>query len=261
MFAKITSTTNSRIKQIKALQNKKFRDETGEFVLEGEKLFGEVLGSGLVIKTLLAEANFLHENPLIKRVVENDVQIFECDRAVIESVSSTRTAQGVVVVCALPQTTLPQDYAQGLWLVLDSLQDPGNVGAMLRSADAFGAVGVLLGTGCADPYGPKAIRAAMGSTFHLPVVIAQDLPQELVRMKEQGFALLAAHLKGKEYLPQTLPKKIALLIGNEGNGLSQEVTAQATLMYRLEMKGRAESLNAAVCAGILLYEVSRRMNG
>ena len=155
-----------------------------------------------------------------------------------------------------PALTPPQTYPNGLVVVLDGVQDPGNVGAILRSADAFGATGLLLSPACADAYAPKTLRAAMGSTYHLPVWQGELLP-ELSSMRLQGFTALCGDLNGSETLPP-LASSVALVIGSEGSGVSAEVIAVCE-GYRLPMRGRAESLNASVAAGVLLYVVSAAM--
>ena len=142
-------------------------------------------------------------------------------------------------------------------LLLDGLQDPGNLGTILRTADAMGAVGLLLGSGCADPYAPKPLRAAMGSIYHMPVWQG-DLPTEIEKLKRQDYTLVCGHLKGEGTLPAAT-ERMCLAIGNEGNGVSDNV-ADMCHKYRLPMYGFAESLNAAVAAGILIYELARGMH-
>lgn len=143
-----------------------------------------------------------------------------------------------------------------LIVILDRVQDAGNLGTIVRTADAFGAAGVFVGTGSADPFSGKALRAAMGSTYHLPVWQG-DAAAALDALAAQGFVCLCGHLQGEAALPD-VTARMALVIGNEGNGVSDAVAARC-LRYRLPMPGRAESLNAAVAAGILIYELAMRM--
>lgn len=256
----ITSTQNSLIKRIRSLATNKGRFEEGMFALEGQKLLEEALTAGLNIRYVLMQPDFLADNPvLVQKVQQSGTEIFLVDRAVLESASDTRSPSGVIAAVAARALQAPHDYAQGLWVALDALQDPGNLGAILRSADAMGAAGVLLGEGCVDPYSPKALRGAMGSTFHLPIVETTNLAEEIARIKTQGFTVIAAHLNGTGELSEKLGSKTMIIIGNEGNGIRDEVANEATMRYRLTMKGRAESLNAAVCASILIYELTKRM--
>ena len=171
----------------------------------------------------------------------------------LKAVCDTDNPQGVCAALKIPDTEPPREYPKGLIVALDRLQDPGNLGTVLRTADAFGAAGVLVGEGSADPFMGKSVRAAMGSSYHIPVWQG-ELEQELPRLKEQGFGLVCGHLEGEEELPE-LPESRVLVIGNEANGASPEV-AELCALYRLPMKGRAESLNAAVAAAILIYKLA-----
>ena len=262
---RITSTQNPKVKRLKTLSSRKGRLEEGMFLAEGPKIIEEAVASGMKLRILFAEEDYLSQKAaLFSPLAERGAEMVQVSRNVLEAVSDARTPQKAAAAFEIPLQPAPQSsdgWGKGLWAVLDGVQDPGNLGTVLRSADAMGAAGVLLGPGCADPWSPKAIRSAMGSTFHLPVAETDDLPQCLRRMKEAGYLLLAGHLRGDSVLPEQLGEKAALLIGSEGRGLSDAVSREATILYRLPMKGRAESLNAAVCAGILLYELSGRMKG
>ena len=246
----IESRANERVKEARKLLLRKARKETGLHLIEGEKLVGEAISSGARVVSCFIEQGFAFSPPesAIAHVVS---------RAVLESLCESQTPQGVVAVIETPPLTPPEQYPSGLLVVLDGVQDPGNVGAILRSADAFGACGVLLSPACADVYAPKTLRAAMGSTYHLPVWQG-ELTHELASLKEQSFFALCGDLRGSEALP-ALPSSVALVIGSEGSGVSAEVAALCA-GYRLTMRGRAESLNASVAAGVLLYVVSEAMS-
>jgi len=136
------------------------------------------------------------------------------------------------------------------------VQDPGNVGTILRTADALGASALFVGSGTADPFSGKTLRAAMGSTYHLPIYTG-DAVEAVQALRKQGFTCICGHLKGESTLPR-LSSKTALVIGNEGNGVSDTV-AEACTLYKLPMRGHAESLNAAIAAALLIYELSNRM--
>lgn len=241
---RITSRTNERIKAARALKESKYRRERGLHFIEGDKLVKEALSSGMEVKTL-----FYREGTEPPIGAEEVVEVTE---PVLEALC-VGTPQNLCAEVCTPDTTPPAQY-MGLVAVLEHLQDPGNVGTILRTADALGISAVLLSPQCADPFSPKAIRASMGSAYHLPVYVG-DVPAEIIRMQAQGYTCLCGHLKGAETLP---PKsdKMALVIGNEGQGVTEETAALCTL-YRLPMKGRAESLNAAVFAALMLYELSR----
>lgn len=179
-------------------------------------------------------------------------------RAVMKSLTNTNEPQWVCASVETPQHELPLCYPHGLIVMLDSVQDPGNMGTIIRSADAFGACGVLINEACADPYAPKPVRASMGSVYHLPIWRG-DLIRELDRLVEQKYTLICGHLEGDEELPP-INDKAVLVIGNEGHGVSDEI-AERCIKYRLPMYGLAESLNASVAAGILIYELAKKQHG
>lgn len=246
----ITSVKNDKIKELRSLKTKKGRRETGLHLIEGERLVLDALDSGMVPDTVLvAEWNTTAGAKLDERGVEYTQVTGE----VMKAVCDTDNPQGVCAALKIPDTEPPREYPKGLIVALDRLQDPGNLGTVLRTADAFGAAGVLVGEGSADPFMGKSVRAAMGSSYHIPVWQG-ELEQELPRLKEQGFGLVCGHLEGEEELPE-LPESRVLVIGNEANGASPEV-AELCALYRLPMKGRAESLNAAVAAAILIYKLA-----
>lgn len=246
----ITSVKNDKIKELRSLASKKGRRETGLHIIEGERLVLDVLKSGIEPDTVLvAEWNTTAGNKLD----ELNIPYTLVSGEVMKAVCDTSTPQGVFAAVKTPDTTPPKEYPEGLIVCLDRVQDPGNLGTVLRTADAFGAAGVLVGEGSVDPFMAKAVRAAMGSTYHIPVWQG-DLPHELDIMKAQGFDLVCGHLAGEEELP-ALGQKRVIVIGNEANGASPEA-AERCFLYRLPMKGRAESLNAAVAAAILIYKLS-----
>lgn len=251
----IESTRNENVKRARALAQKKGRDEQGLHFIEGEKLVREAVVSG----AQFAEAFIEEGHELMSAVLSGSgATVYTVKRAVMESLANTETPQWVCATVKTPDVPLPEYYPEGLIVVLDRVQDPGNLGTILRTADAMGARGLLLGDGCADPYAPKPIRASMGSIYHVPVWNG-PLEVELSRLKEQGFTLVCGHLKGQNTLPK-VGSRCALVIGNESNGVSDAV-AQMCETYRLPMYGRAESLNASIAAGILIYDLSKTMRG
>lgn len=249
----IESRNNPLIKDMRTLATAKGRKTLGRHLVEGEKLVGDALLSGAPVETLFYVESF----PIERLNVPEHVRRFRVSDSVLDSITDSRTPQGVAASIVTPDTSVPARFPEKLGVVLDGVQDPGNVGAILRSADAFGAGFVLLSPACADPFSPKAVRAAMGSTYHLPIYTG-DVPNALDTLVSDGFLPLCGHLHGGETLPP-LTEKTVLIIGNEGNGVSDEAASRCTL-YRLPMFGRAESLNASVAAGILLYALRSAIN-
>lgn len=249
----IESTRNETIKRARALANRKGRTEQGLHFIEGEKLVREAVISGAEFGDgFIEEGHFIMEEVL----KGSGARVHTVTRAVMESMALTDTPQWVCATVKTPDVTPPESYPQGLIVALDCVQDPGNLGTIIRTADAMGASGLLLGKGCADPYAPKPVRAAMGSIYHLPIWQG-DLEQEIYKLKEQGYKRICGHLSGSEVLPEPTDKCV-LIIGNEGNGVSNSI-AELCEKYRLPMYGNAESLNASVAAGILIYELSKAM--
>lgn len=247
----ITSRTNEIIKQARALQQAKVRRAQGLHLAESDKLVREAVSSGVSICRLFVEDGYAP--PETALVID---EAYTVSRSVMESLCESKTPQHACAIVRTPDTRPPERYPDGLVIILDCVQDAGNVGAILRTADALGAVGLFCGTGCADPFSGRALRAAMGSTYHLPVWQG-DAGDALDRLCEQGFTCVCGHLRGSERLP-AVTGRMALVIGNEGSGVSGDVASRCEL-YRLPMRGRAESLNAAMAAGILIYELTGQM--
>ena len=243
----ITSRSNERVKSARALQDAKARKRDGLHLIEGDKLVSDAIASGAAVKTVFA----LESVPPF-----DGIETIPVSESVLDALCTAKTPQRMCAVVETPPCACPERYPDGLWVALDRLQDPGNLGTIIRTADALGARGVLLSPDCADPFSPKALRAAMGSTYHLPLCVG-DLETELSTLSEQGFTCICGHLHGEETLPAAT-KRMALVIGNEGQGVSER-TAALCMRYRLPMRGRAESLNAAVFAALLMQTLLNAM--
>jgi TrmH family RNA methyltransferase len=252
----ITSTKNETVKLLRSLKDRGNRRDLGLHLIEGERLVFDALLSGVVPDTVLVESG---AERLEQRLEDMGVAFISASRSVLEAVSDTKNPQGIAAAVKTPDTAPPPTYPENALIVaLDRLQDPGNLGTVLRSADAMGARAVILGEGCTDPFSPKALRSAMGSAYHIPVYEG-ELKAELLKLKSAGNTLICGHLHGSETLPK-ISGGCVLVIGNEGSGVSDDIAEVCTL-YRLKMRGRAESLNASAAASIMMYELSRLMNG
>ena len=243
----ITSRSNERVKAARALQDAKVRTREGLHLIEGDKLVSDAVASGARVKTVFA---------LASAPVFDGVETVTVSESVLDALCVSKTPQRMCAVVETPPCACPASYPDGLLIVLDRLQDPGNLGTILRTADALGASGVLISPDSADPFSPKALRAAMGSTYHLPLFIGEIVP-ELQKLSAQGFTCVCGHLQGEETLPP-VQTRMALVVGNEGQGVSDE-TAALCVKYRLPMRGRAESLNAAVFAALLMQTLLNAM--
>ncbi|HWR65303.1 MAG TPA: RNA methyltransferase [Bellilinea sp.] len=259
----ITSTQNPRIKHIRALlTNRKDRQQEKLFVIEGVRLAEEAARANFVPEEVLFSSDL---SPRGRELVDifgsAGSAIEEVDGRILHSLSDTDTSQGILALVPQPAATLPADW--DLLLVLDQIRDPGNLGTILRSAAASGAQGVVLTPGSVDVYSPKVVRAGMGAHFHLPL-LTLDWPEILDVCKQKHTmpaALLIADSSGGSPCWQTdLRQPVALVIGSEADGPQPAALAAADGLLHIPMPGAAESLNAAMAASILLYEVVRQRN-
>ena len=255
----ITSTGNQQMKNIALLQKKaKARNEQETFIVEGRKMFGEVPREWL--KKVYVTEQAAEETDL------SGVDYEVVADAVFKSISDTQTPQGILSLVRMPHYEL-SDLLAGEntnLLVLESIQDPGNLGTMLRTGEGAGITGVVMNRNTVDLFNPKTIRSTMGSIYRVPYYIADDLAETIGELKRQKVGIYAAHLKGQmHYDEPSYCKGTAFLIGNEGNGLSDEIAGLADTCVRIPMEGSVESLNAAVSAALLMYETNRqrRRNG
>ncbi len=249
---KITSRTNALITHLRKLSSSaSYRREQGEFVCDSPKLLGEALLWKAEILTVVATADV--QLP----VLPQGVRVVEVPEDVMASVSPMKTPQGVLFTCRLPHTELPSVLTGRCYMVLDGVQDPGNVGTIWRTADAFDCDGLVLLPGCADPYSPKTVRASMGAVFRSPVWTAQAQELKAV-LSESTIPLYGAALRDDTLDARAVDyTRAALAIGSEGRGLSDEMLQLCDKTIRIPMAERCESLNAAIAATVLLWEAYR----
>ncbi|MBS6196481.1 MAG: RNA methyltransferase [Clostridiales bacterium] len=258
----ITSENNSQVKQIMLLNRKaRERKKQDVFLVEGIKMFCEAPKDRLV-KTYVSQS-FLEEKDhesLLEgidwEVVKDSVFCQMCD---------TLTPQGILAVVRQKHFSVEEigkDDKQPLFLVLEDLQDPGNVGTIFRTGEGAGVTGIIMTKNCVDIYNPKTIRSTMGSIYRVPFVCVEELDGVLAWFREKGIVTYAAHLMGKHFYDQEDYRGgTAFFIGNEGNGLSEELSQKADCRIRIPMEGKLESLNAGVASAILMYEASRQRRG
>ena len=255
----ITAVNNERIKSLRQLNQKKGRKEQGLFLADGPHLVEEAIKSGEIIHTLIVEEG--KESVYASLIAQaGDANILTVTRPVMESLSETKTPQGIMAAVPLRMTRWQGGGNAKLILILDNLQDPGNMGTIIRTADAAGADGILISSASVDVHNPKCVRSTMGSIFHLPLWESSDLAGDIREMVASGWAVMCGHLDGVDFFSRQVDaERQALIIGNEAAGVSDAVTGAASHKMRLAMAGRAESLNAAVAAGIMTYDLARAM--
>ncbi len=293
---RITSTGNKLIREVRDLEKKaRARRESGLFIAEGERLCSEIPAA--YIERIFVADDYDGSLPEFAGEVSHDVQnaqmraeaganaaqtsshplqspdtggqrnrasqrtpkIFQVPRELMEHMSDTKNSQGILAVVRQKKyTELPGDF----FLILDTLQDPGNMGTIFRTAEAAGVDGILMNRDCVDVYSPKVVRATMGAMFRMPFMVSDDLPAEIRRMKSEGVQVYAAHLRGtKNHWDFDYRQPTAFMIGNEGNGLQDEIATLADTYLRIPMMGHTESLNAGVAASVLMYEALRQRMG
>lgn len=257
----IMSPQNTRVKEWAGLQEKKHRDKAGKYIIEGVHLVQEALLAEADVEVLAYDLDKGMPAELRDHLqAVQGMEVIGVSAAVIAKCSSTNTPQPVFAVVRKEDSGAEAILAKpdSFVVVLDGVQDPGNVGTIIRSADAAGADGVILGHGCADLYNPKTIRSTMGSLFHLPI-IEGDLGEILPEARERGALLVSTSLQGVDSCySHDFRGSQWLLIGSEGRGISPETAALVDKSIIIPMAGRAESLNAAMAATILLFEGMRQ---
>ncbi len=256
----ITSSTNNKIKNIIQLNtSSKARREQGLFVVEGVKMFLETPRED-VCQVFVSESYF------DRCECHNEIERYPfelVEDSVLKRAADTVTPQGIICVVRQRRYRIEEllMVQNPLFVILEGLQDPGNLGTILRTGEGAGISGVIMDRNTVDLYNPKVIRATMGSIFRVPFVYAEQLGETIKLLKEQNIRLYAAHLQGSSgYATQDYRTGSGFLIGNEGNGLSEAISSEADTLIRIPMQGQVESLNAAVSASILMYEAARQRN-
>lgn len=264
----ITSKENKVFKSMAQLKQKKQREKQGKYLIEGPNLVIEALKNEVMLQALAVKNSWLLRDE-IQNIVreygalgysENSIVLLE-DR-LFDSLTDTEHPQGIYGVVEQPYMGAAEFFklvGAGNIAVLDKLQDAGNVGTIIRTAEAAGYRGIISMKGTADIYAPKVVRAATGSLFRLPVMFA-DAPEDIIKeLRGAGKQILAADMEGdKFYYEHNLKENIALIVGNEGNGICEEFKAASHIKIKIPMMGETESLNVSVAAAIIMYEGLRR---
>ncbi|MGE5630646.1 MAG: TrmH family RNA methyltransferase [Caulobacteraceae bacterium] len=260
----IRSSSNKNIKLVKALQMKKTRDEQNLFIIEGEKLLKEALDYNVNISFALLSENYTEQpkSEELTAVLESKgVPILFAENRIFGEAGETETPQGILAVaeklCFDFDVVTEQDAL--CFLLLDGVRDPGNVGTIVRTADACGIDAVILTKGCADLYNGKTIRSTMGSLFHIPVFQNADPVETLKVFREKGIVTIGAAPRSEMNCIEMQDfEKSAIIIGNESQGIRSETMLLLDYKVNIPMPGRAESLNAGIAAAIMMYEIAVR---
>lgn len=258
----ITSSANARVKQVIQWQTKaKERKSAGIFLTEGLKMFEEMPEERAreVFVSEEAAERFLRQPDIADKLLRTGYELVS--EEVFQKMSDTQTPQGILCVVERPRYSLEQllNAETPLLVALENLQDPGNLGTIVRTGEGAGITGIIMNRGTVDIYNPKTIRATMGSVYRVPFVCVEDLRESVKAMRERGIRCYAAHLSGrKHYDDCSFREGTAFLIGNEGNGLTSELADMADEYLKIPMEGQVESLNAGIATALLMYEAHRQ---
>lgn len=260
VMEKITARTNEKIKHAVRLgESASLRKEAGEFFLEGARLCFDAVQTGIRIKQAFFTAKALWKySEYTESIIAKSDACYEISAEVSQKLSDTENPQGVFCICAIRNDVTSALNPEGKYIALENLQDPSNLGAVCRSAEALGLDGLIVSGGC-DIYNPKALRAAMGSSLRIPVITAENLPELIREANASGMQTLASVPRNTatDIRKVSMEGGVICCVGNEGSGLSEETISECTVPVTIPMSGRAESFNASAAAAILAWELKR----
>lgn len=260
---KITSKDNEFIKHIKKLKDKKYRDLNNEYMIEGIKLVKEAIQEKAEIKQIII-CEECDNTEIIPKELTYEIAKYECiyvTKQIFNSITEVKNPQGILAVVSKEKTENGIDYSQDIIVALDDLQDPGNLGTILRTVDSIGLTQILVSKGTADCFNPKVVRSTMGAIFRVKIIECEDLKNTLKEMKNHHFKIMVTSLQTNNSIYDVDYNKKVIVVGNEANGVEKEIQDMADEKVKIPMLGKTESLNASVATGIVLYEyVRQRLN-
>ncbi|WP_349406972.1 TrmH family RNA methyltransferase [Clostridium perfringens] len=251
----IESKNNNLFKEIKKLKEKKHRIKSNKYLIEGLRFVEEAIKSKVSIDSIIFTESFKEKNPDLFLKINENIKLIQMNETLLKQLCSTENPQGIVGVINMQNKELKSGE---LVVLVDKVQDPGNMGTIIRTAHAAGAAGIVMTKGTVDIYNDKTLRSTMGSIFYIPIV--EDNSLDFVKLlKKEGYKLVVSSLQGKNnFFEENLQGKVMIAVGNEGNGVSDEVYDIADIKVKIPMPGEAESLNVAVATSIMIYEKIRQ---
>ena len=256
----ITSKDNELIKHIKKLKDKKERDLSNEYIIEGIKLIQEAIQENAKIKQIII-CDDCEKTESIPKELMYEIAKQECiyvTNKVFDSITEVMNPQGILAIIEKQSKEIQIDDKQDIILALDDIQDPGNLGTILRTADSIGLTQILVSKGTADCYNPKVVRSTMGAIFRVKIIECEDLVKTLKEIKKHKFEIVVSSLQTDNSIYDINYHKKVIVIGNEANGVKKEIQDLADKKIKIPMLGKTESLNASVATGIILYEYIRQ---
>ncbi len=258
----ITSKSNEMVKHVKSLKEKKFREEYQEFCIEGEKLILEAIEEDANIKEIFIDQFALDNGEFSKHFLNmiNSYDRFYVSSEVMSVISDVKTPQGALAVVDKSYIKNEVDLNQDLYLILDGVQDPGNIGTIIRTCDSLDIRQIIVPKGTCDVYNPKVVRSTMGAIFRTKVIEFENISDIIKKLKENNIKIYATDLNASKSIYDVKFEKSAIIMGNEANGVSQDLLDLADQNIIIPMIGKTESLNVAVATGVVLYEAMRQIN-
>ena len=256
----ITSKDNELIKHIRKLKDKKYRDESNEYVVEGVKLVEEAVKENAKIKQIIVCEDTTRTYEIPTHIML-EIARYECisvSNKIFNIITQVTNPQGIMAIIEKNAQDAQIDYSQDIIVVLDDVQDPGNLGTILRTVDSIGLNQIIVSRGTADAFNSKVVRSTMGAIFRIKIIEVENLAQEIKEMRKHHFKLMVTSLQTKNSIYDIDFNKKIIVIGNEANGVSKEIQDMADEKAKIPMLGRTESLNASVAAGVVMYEYVRQ---
>lgn len=257
---KITSKDNALIKHIMKLKEKKYRNEYDEYLIEGIKLVKEAIDENINIKNIIiseeAVNSELFEKKLKEKLQNREYTIVQ--NSIFKLISDVEKPQGAIAIIKKREKDGKIDFSNDVILALDDIQDPGNLGTIIRTADSCNVTQILLSKGTVDCYNSKVIRSTMGAIFRVKIIECENLEKTLKEIKENNFKIIVTDLNSKKNIYNINYEKSVIVIGNEANGISKNIIDLADEKVIIPMIGKTESLNASVATGVILYEYARQ---
>ena len=259
----ITSKDNELVKHIRKLKDKKYRDESNEFIIEGTNLIEEAVKEKAKIKKVIIceDTTKTYELPTNIRL---EIAKYECiyvSEKIFNLITQVTNPQGIMAIVEKTAKEDEIDYTQDLIVMLDDIQDPGNLGTILRTIDIIGLKQIIVSKETADAFNPKVVRSTMGAIFRIKIIESENLIDTIKNIKKHHFKLIVTSLQTDNTIYDINYNKKIIVIGNEGNGVSKEIQDMADEKIKIPMLGKTESLNASVATGIVLYEYVRQKLG
>ena len=256
----ISSKDNELVKHIKKLKDKKYRDESNEYIVEGVKLIEEAVNENAKIKKIIVCEDTTRTYEIPTKVML-EIAKYECvyvTDKIFSSITQVTNPQGIMAIIEKNAGNEEIDYTQDIIVVLDDVQDPGNLGTILRTVDSIGLNQIIVSKGTADAFNGKVVRSTMGAIFRINIIEVEDLKEIIKEIKKHHFKLMVTSLQTENSIYDIDFNKKIIVIGNESNGVSQEIQEMSDEKAKIPMLGKAESLNASVAAGIVMYEYVRQ---